>query len=178
MDTDVLPGGIPHNDTGLQAFGRTAFLLEFSDSENRILGSDTTTTEIRDTFSYVAEYVLSRETTRKYNRLGFDTSAGSDDFHFNFADTYGATWQSDTSTVTVDTNALGGISVRVAVLNKDLPGSLGGATSTSSSSSGGSSCLIERAGTPESVLTGLREARDWMLSNSIGRVITSWYYGE
>lgn len=178
ISQEALPNGIPSDDTGLEAFGNSAFLLEFADSENRLLGSDRTTSDVSDSFAYVIEYNLSRETTRMFNALGFDTSPGSDDFYFNFADTFAANWQSDNSTVTVNTNSRGGIRVRVAVLGKDLPGGLGGQTLNPSGSGGGGGggCLVERMGPSERVKTVIRAFRDWIIHDALGRKITQWYY--
>ncbi len=179
-----LPGGISSTDTGLRAFGRTAFLLEFADSASEILGGDTVTTQVGDSFAYVVEYDLSETTARLYRDLGFDTAAGSSNFKFNFADTFAANWQADSSTVDVDTNARGGIRVRVAVLDKDLPGALGGDFSQDSGEAKMSSgdddddCVIGHTFGKNSSLTGvLRNLRDRLLKKRFGRAITEWYYG-
>ncbi len=178
VNMEDLPGRIPHTDTGLKAFGRTAFLLEFADSESKVLGSDTVTTDVSDTFAYIVEYTLCEETAQLFDAAGFDISPGSNDLFFNIADTFAGLWRAETEkTVTVDTNARGGIDVQVAIMGKDLPGALGGVAATSGSEADiGEPCLIQKIGFPQARLKQLRGLRDYLLESAFGRKLTSWYY--
>ncbi|MFB6355768.1 MAG: hypothetical protein ABEJ65_04565, partial [bacterium] len=160
--------------------GRTAVMMEFTDEAGEIRGDTQTTTNISNHYQYDLVYDLSKETTRMFHEAGFDTSVGSDDFHFYYADYYEAPWKHDNSVdVTVtDEDHDGGIEVRVAGLTKDLPGALGGkpsASSVSSSSSGSKGCLIERTA-GDSTVEFLRDFRDLVLHSAPGRLVTSVYY--
>jgi hypothetical protein len=128
-DTDDLSGQLPgrlRGGPGRELLKRTAIMLEFAGENGRMLGDTRTTTEIGDSFTYDLTYRLSEETTRMYHKLGLDTSAGSDDFYFYYADYYEVPWQVDESVdVAVDTRPAGGIDVEVAGDHQGPAGSAG-----------------------------------------------------
>lgn len=180
LDPNNLPTGIPATDAGRRAFGATVILVEFANAAGRVLGDSRTTTVIGDTFAYTLVYELSRQTTALYRDLGFDTSVGSSAFGFYFADTYGGRWIRDTTvTVTVTAGSSGGgIAVRVAGITKDLPGGLGGGSSSAAGASGssGGGCVIGRTGLLGRLLGNLRGVRDLLLTSSLGRFLSAIYY--
>lgn len=54
----------------------------------------------------------------------------------------------------------------------------GGSDSGSSSDGDGGTCIIERSPAPSWMTDDLRNARDWMMSTSLGRWMTQTYYSS
>ncbi len=184
-DTDSLhnqlPGNLTDNKLGQDVLARTAIMLEWCDESGEVLGDYTSTTDVSEHYRYDLVYNLSEETTRMYHKLGLDTSAGSDDFYFYYADYYEAPWYVDESVdVSVDTRPDGGIDVEVAGITKDLPGALGGAPTAAGyreeSPESAGSCLLERLALPRIALHHLRRGRDLLLQSAPGRWLTTVYY--
>ncbi|RMH57251.1 MAG: hypothetical protein D6679_06960 [Candidatus Hydrogenedentota bacterium] len=180
FDTESLPRSISGDDTGLSALLATEFLMEFADGSGKLIGDTISTREIGETFAFSILYELSETTTRRFAALGFDTRGSSTDFGFWYADTHGGVWKLDAAaSVSVETNASGGINLRVRGVTRDLPGGLGGAAVSGSgtSVSSGGTCLLEKMRFATSAWRGLRRLRDWFSGFRFGRLLISWYYG-
>lgn len=178
LDGNALPAGIPNTDAGRRAFAATTILVEFADSWGRVLGDTRSTTNIGDTFAYTLIYQLSETTVRYYRALGFDTAPGSNAFRYYYADTYGGAWkQLHTCTVTVAAGAqTGSLVITVTGITIDLPGGLGGVSSSTATREAHTCLLTRRAWLPENFLAFCRWLRDVLLATGVGRLCVQAYY--
>lgn len=78
--------------------------------------------------------------------------------------------------VVVETGTANGLKVRASGITKDLPGGLGGASSSALAGSS-SNCLITRSLVPSSLsFEWLRSFRNTLLDNRWGRMLVALYY--
>lgn len=179
LDTSILsglPAGIPDNDTGRQAFGRTIFSLEFVDSAGTLLGDTISKIDILDTFVYTLVYHLTPQTASLYGDIGFDTATGSSGFRLWVADTYGAAWRATSHSVKVTQRSDSGLEVTVTGITQDLAGGLGG-TPAIAPPGVVRGCVIMRAFPEMKFAEPFRKVRDAVLEFSLGRILVSLYYG-
>ncbi len=169
LNTSGLPDQI--SNTGIEAFSRTVFSMEFGDSTGTMIGDTVSTSDIGDRFAYTIRYHLSDTTVNKFQEQG----VGLNDLRFYFADQYEDTWTLDSSVdVETSTSPEGGARVTVSGLTKDLPGGLGGFTTENSSDGGG--CVIENTIPSDTIQSSLRSARHRLMETTLGRWITGTYY--